>query len=595
MLFLIYAAIKPPFCGPDEFVHFYRAYQISEGTFTPERSEGRIGGSLPVCLKEAHDHYFPYTYLNDLTVDKGSFLYLFHIPATTQNRVFVDFPNTATYSPISYLLQAGVICIVRCLHGSLGMAYYGSRLLVFIIYLWLMMAAIRRMPVFKWHAAIFLLLPTSVYLLNSFSVDPINTLLCFVFTSFFLEDYFKKEIINPKRRLAYLFTLLLLSQVKYVFVVMGWLLVLLQPSQFGGSKRKWVMIASGFLLCLLSILFSTKKVESVVIPYEQYNHLYREGSYTNPGVNFDEQKNYLQSHPSIIPSLLLESVRLHGTFYLQSLVCGLGTYMELLVSENATFLIVIGLLLSLVFSKEPYVPDVRLRLFAIGLFLIIGVLILISQYLLWTEVKHIVINGVQGRYFMAILPLLAIGIGGWGQRLTLPPLVVGLPLLLLSNGIGINLLYTRYATESIKLMESFGTDFEASIPLTSSTSMVSKANGTVVNEPGTSNHCIAVAPNSKAMVLPFKNLQHRDLVLLKAVVKGRGGQLVVLAKNDSCGNIYDACTVKYFTSSERWYRLQLRVEMPDCLPNEGAIFLFNTTDSILYFDEVQYQFKRPKH
>jgi uncharacterized membrane protein len=591
VLFVLYALIKPPFAGPDEFAHFYRAYQISEGQFRPEIKDQRIGGSLPICLVEMHRHYFPYTFLNDTPFDSGSFLYLFSIPSSTEKRVFIDFPNTATYSPITYLVHAGVIYLTRQMHGSLGMAYYGSRCVVFLLYLFLMYRAIRRLPCFKWAFCFFLLLPTQLYLLNTFSMDPLNTVLCCVFVSYFLEDYSGQKKINPKRFVCYLMTLILVSVVKYVFVLIAFLLVFLKAKQFGGSKQKWGLLAIGCVLCVASLIVSTQMVENNLIPFEQYNKDYLGTGYSSPGVNYAQQKNYLLLHPEIIPSLLKETFHVHHSFYIRSFVCGLGAYMELTDDDLSSIILITLLFIGHLFTKEEVHIDWRLRLASLIIFLSVALLIMLSQYLLWSPVQFPFINGVQGRYFIALLPLLAISFGGWNIRFSIHPLIIGLPVILWTNSSALSLVYKRYFTEHLNLLTHFSTNFEEKA-LFKKHPHIDLAKGLVVVEAGSDNHCLAVAPNSKALALPFTNLKDRDVITLQALVKGRGGQLVFLATNDTCGNIYDAANTKTILPASRWNRLQLRVEMPKCLPNSGELFLFNTTDTVIYFDEVVYSIKR---
>ena len=592
VLFVFYGLLKPPFAGPDEFAHFYRAYQISEGVFTPEIKDQRIGGTIPVCLVEMHRHYFPYTFLKDTPFDKGSFLYLFSIPATCSDRVFIDFPNTATYSPITYLVHAGVIFITRQLNCSLGTAYYGSRLIVFLLYIFLMSAVIQRLPIFKWTTCIFLLLPTQLYLLNTFSMDPINTVACFVFMSCFLEDYLTEKRIDKKRVYIYLITLLLISVVKYVFAVIGLLLLFLKEKQFGGTKQKWTLLGIGSIVCLMSLMISSRLVEKNLIPYEQYNSKYLGSGFVSPGVNYNEQKSYLLTHPETIPSIIKETFNVHHSFYIRSFACGLGAYMELTDKDEPSVIMLALLLLSVLLTREITKISWRLRVAALLLFLCVALLVMLSQYLLWSPVKFPFINGVQGRYFIALLPLLFIVLGGWNFRFSIHPLLVGLPIVFWANITALSMIHTRYFTEHLYLLNRFSTDFEEkSVPLKNP--QIDLAKGLIIEGSEKGNHCIAVAPNSKALVLPFTNLKDRDVIVMKALVKGRGGQLVFIAKNDSCGNIYDAANDKTFLTLDQWNRLQLRVEMPKCQPNQGELFLFNTTDSVIYFDEVEYTVKRP--
>jgi hypothetical protein len=48
----LYALIVPPFQVADEFNHFYRSWQITEGGITAVRtSDNRVGAELPLSLK----------------------------------------------------------------------------------------------------------------------------------------------------------------------------------------------------------------------------------------------------------------------------------------------------------------------------------------------------------------------------------------------------------------------------------------------------------------------------------------------------------------------------------------------------------------
>ena len=47
---LLFLFITPPFQGPDEINHFYKAYQIADGHFTSEIKDDRLGGHIPKSI-----------------------------------------------------------------------------------------------------------------------------------------------------------------------------------------------------------------------------------------------------------------------------------------------------------------------------------------------------------------------------------------------------------------------------------------------------------------------------------------------------------------------------------------------------------------
>ena len=66
-IFFIYTAVffiilinlvTPPLQAPDEFNHFYRAYQIADGQFLPNKVDKRLGGEMPNCINEFVNPYY---------------------------------------------------------------------------------------------------------------------------------------------------------------------------------------------------------------------------------------------------------------------------------------------------------------------------------------------------------------------------------------------------------------------------------------------------------------------------------------------------------------------------------------------------------
>ncbi|MCK6693665.1 MAG: DUF2142 domain-containing protein, partial [Thermoanaerobaculia bacterium] len=52
--------ITPPFQSPDEYNHFFRAFQVSKGRFYPETlHHNRLGGYLPASLDSLKHMYLP--------------------------------------------------------------------------------------------------------------------------------------------------------------------------------------------------------------------------------------------------------------------------------------------------------------------------------------------------------------------------------------------------------------------------------------------------------------------------------------------------------------------------------------------------------
>ena len=130
MAFLI---LTPPFQVPDEINHFYKSYQISDGHFISKTTNNRLGGYVPKSFVEITEPFLVLRGNMNAKIDYKRIFSQFTIPLNEDDKVFVDFPNTGLYSPVSYLPQAVSIFILKNLNVAplyifevfLSSMYYG--------------------------------------------------------------------------------------------------------------------------------------------------------------------------------------------------------------------------------------------------------------------------------------------------------------------------------------------------------------------------------------------------------------------------------------------------------------------------------------
>src|SRR5271170_2816128 len=89
----LFAFLTPPFQVPDEYHHFYRSYQVSEGHLTETRLGDQGGGYLPKSLIEFQNRVsrgIPHHPENKQ--DFKTLLAMRQIPLRLNEREFVVFP-----------------------------------------------------------------------------------------------------------------------------------------------------------------------------------------------------------------------------------------------------------------------------------------------------------------------------------------------------------------------------------------------------------------------------------------------------------------------------------------------------------------------
>lgn len=139
--------LSPPFQAPDEQNHFFRAQTLSEGYLLAQRQPAKVGAPMRAAIFE-----WVVTVQGDLPFhpDKKQTIEaltaLRDIRADDPSMVFVDFRNSALYSPLAYLPQSVGLGIGRALRLPILDAYYLGRLLNLMMSVALCYWTARRLP-----------------------------------------------------------------------------------------------------------------------------------------------------------------------------------------------------------------------------------------------------------------------------------------------------------------------------------------------------------------------------------------------------------------------------------------------------------------
>jgi hypothetical protein len=186
------ACVVPHFGGIDEPAHFYRSYQISTGTFLPEKegSKGFGGACIPrdvIRAQRADSRVYAEHQLKGV-VDAETGKPIVYDPGPIQpcptdpGEGFVTFSTFPSFVP--YLPQAASVFVTR----NLGMGADGmlvvARFVVLAMYVALVGVAIARSPRSKWALAAVGLVPVAVYQsASSISHDAFTTAIALVVVS----------------------------------------------------------------------------------------------------------------------------------------------------------------------------------------------------------------------------------------------------------------------------------------------------------------------------------------------------------------------------------------------------------------------------
>ncbi|GAC1337470.1 MAG: DUF2142 domain-containing protein [Acetobacteraceae bacterium] len=172
---MLLAVLTPPFQVHDEFQHFFRSYQLSEGKLFGTVAGGRAGGELPTSLPA-----FVLTSWGTLGIWTSPPLRPrpwaetateFSRPLAPLERGFADFSGAVGYSPLPYIPQAAAIAVGRWFELSPLTLMLLGRLANALVAVAVIAWALRILPVGREAALVVALLPMAQYEYGSVAPD----------------------------------------------------------------------------------------------------------------------------------------------------------------------------------------------------------------------------------------------------------------------------------------------------------------------------------------------------------------------------------------------------------------------------------------
>ncbi|KJU85094.1 conserved hypothetical protein, membrane [Candidatus Magnetobacterium bavaricum] len=413
LLFLI-----PPFQSPDEYAHFYRAYQISEGRMVAEINDDYIGGYLPesfLITAMGLSKRIPYPLAIGVSIVNpnfnknekltlSDFKPLLKLPVNSQRRIFLSFQNTTSYSPIPYLPHQLGFMIGRLFNFSPILLFYAARACNLLIWICVVFIAIKTVPILKWVFFLLALNPMSLFIASTLSADAFTNAISYLVIAVFVRyAYDDNKEINIKDILI-IFTLsalLSLSKQAYYLILFLFLLIpinkmkTVKDKKYGRIKYLSVFIALITVNLLLVMSWSSIVRDIVMIPF----------SYST-NISPHQQMSFILSHPLTYCRTIFNTFFIERHFYLYQIIGVFGwldTPMPASIVYSYCLLLVT---LSFVDRDKRYViPKVKkILIFTIMMSTILAIITI--GYLFWVPVGADSINGIQGRYFLPVLPLL---------------------------------------------------------------------------------------------------------------------------------------------------------------------------------------------
>lgn len=400
-------AVTPPLRGPDETAHFVRAYGLSQGIVIPDArdAEGRKGISMPADLHRGFN-YFEQIRISEKNSGFGyeqAFAKYFSaagVPVVGPRNapaVFVPYEGSEGYSPVAYLPQAVAALAARLAGLDFLPTIYLMRLAGLAAMTAVIAYAIALAGPLGWSFMTIALLPAAIYGRAVINADGAAVAFAMVAAALCLRA---ARDFGPLQRGVWLCLCVLSKPPNLAFVALE---ILRRPLR--ELRRSWIAVAlvavPPVLLTVLWTLASSADVAAWRL-VELHGEKLEE---------FDPawKLAFMLNNPSHLPMSFLGLLQTidAGEFWRQVIgVLGLfDTVLAYWVYPVVTVLLLATFLVRLD-ADRPERHRVARAALASALLYCLAVLLIF--YLIWTPVHDSAIRGVQGRYFVPILPLLAI-------------------------------------------------------------------------------------------------------------------------------------------------------------------------------------------
>ena len=386
--------LLPVGAGYDEETHLMRVWEMSGLTFIPNDQLGK-GMPFPAV-------YWEMSYRRPFIVRpvETEFLEQYQgLRVDAHDYIYGSAETRSVYAPPLLLPQALVMRYFgRSERWSALTTFYACRIVGLLSFLLLAWLAVRVIPFGKWTLAILASSPVVILQVSTVSADAISNGIAFLFVGASLALVHRKEL-YWKEWIAFAFLFLILFWGKLNIVPLAILpFVLLRPSSF---KMRYGYV----LLLLVAVVLLLVEVGGWNLV--AYSRLHTAPTGTDP----IGQIRFMLGKPLEFLGILASHIWAKAADYFRDWIAIYG-YNYWPVPVYTYYIYTAALLISLFRPADRENISRGTRLGLIVVFVITYLATILSLYVTFTPVGSHQMEGVQGRYFVTVMPLLFLALVG---------------------------------------------------------------------------------------------------------------------------------------------------------------------------------------
>ena len=393
---LLYLLSLTPLSVSDEPHHYQSAYELSNVLLF--QGDRRGEGS------SAAFDYTDFTRHHNTSAGYSRIARTVTAPAEEGQTVEIPTPRDISYFPM-YLPQALGISFARLIHANFIWTFWLGRLFNLLFYVLCTYWAIRSVPRYKTLFFLVALAPKSLHQAASFSYDAFVNALSLLLLALLLKAMLEEKLWDKRAIGAALAVSMLLSPAKVAYYPLSALALLIPKTRFKSKKARVLCLCALILLPLLFLLLFRFQI----MAYKATD--------TGAYLNWEGQRDYtiafIFRHPITTLGIFKNTVLYEAVGWMLDMV---GYSLSALTLDLPLWIpggyFLLLLLSAIRKEQDPACLSVRDRCAFLLVAFTVVVSVMLIMFVGWTSDTRTLIAGIQGRYFIPILPLLLLSLNG---------------------------------------------------------------------------------------------------------------------------------------------------------------------------------------
>lgn len=390
---IVYSFALPPLSVPDEPDHFATSYYQSNVLLGVEDEKDAIiqmrncDGTKKLFISPTVDSY---RYVSHNAFSKAK--------DTKVEKTYSYGNSIPTMTFVSHLPQTLGITLARILKLGFVDVVYAGRIFNILFYGLLLFFTIRIIPQGKNLMIAISGFPMMLQQVSSYSYDAFVCALSFFFIAYILRLVYASEKVRKRDVVALTVTSILLAPCKLIYVMVCFLVLIIPKEKF--SRKRTNIIAKTLVLgsAMVATLVHNMSAVATSASGDNYIEWAGEKGYTI---------SYLLHHIGRAIKVFINTIHEKGDFYVDSLIGGDLSWFTVNIPSVLTICSVIIVFVALFEERKIKIKTWHKVVFVVISIIVMG-LAMVSMWIGWTPLSYNHIEGVQGRYFLPILPLLLI-------------------------------------------------------------------------------------------------------------------------------------------------------------------------------------------